>query len=819
MPEQKKDEFTVSKLFFTKHENKNMIEVKINNILIAKNVDDDLMNITQIFNLRGLSEEEMTNILRGDEDFINERTEIDDGKYKGIWIKSDHAVNLAKKMSILEPLRSLVEEKDIPIKSTVDAKESTNDIANSTTTADVIMSTGSNEEEEDKDVEISNSDSKVSSDNNNNVDIVEIQDKQNNNTTNNDSNRKSILSRSFSVMTEVDEKNEPSSLSTKDNIDSSKPDLQSPTKKLKKSTTNKNLIESATLPMDISSIENYEQIKEMVSQIFLTEGVLNLETSNQLVQHKQIDLPIDTHGNSLLHWSASLANLNLTFQLVELGGNVKCGNNLGETALMKAVAHVNFFETMMFEKLVDILYPSIPVLDKKKRSILHHIVLFAGSEGKSAAALYYMDAIVEWIIKNGPNKKNAISLNELMSEIVNLQDTNGDTALNIIARIGNKAIAQLLLNIGADPKILNNAGLSPIDFRLTGITMQENKLNGKPLILPLSGNGNDKSVNGNVSNEGTTLVNAEKSSLNTSTNLGKKTDSTNEIINAAKASEEMAFEFSKKLSQERNKVLESMLTMMGGLSNFFETELNKKQKDITKLYADLQVSNTKLAKLRDQLEVLKFAETRLNELNQKILNVEKSIQDEETKFASQYPETLSSKPDSSSSPSSSTTAAATTNFNGDRTKPESVDKPTSSGQDITTYDPDQPFKVPAVYEAIEAAIAGKTDSLYDAIDSIDINTLDGVSKEEIEQLSKEIPAYVLKARIQAYKDNEEYLTNLSNTLNERSMTLENKFRHVVLLCTGVDESKVDGLLEGLVQAVETDLDETDITKVGFFLNT
>ena len=51
-----------------------------------------------------------------------------------------------------------------------------------------------------------------------------------------------------------------------------------------------------------------------------------------------------------------------------------------------------------------------------------------------------------------------------MSEVVNIQDRLGDTALNIAARINNRSIVSQLIEVGADASIPNKSNLSPIDF-------------------------------------------------------------------------------------------------------------------------------------------------------------------------------------------------------------------------------------------------------------------------------------------------------------------------------------------------------------------
>jgi len=52
--------------------------------------------------------------------------------------------------------------------------------------------------------------------------------------------------------------------------------------------------------------------------------------------------------------------------------------------------------------------------------------------------------------------------------LVDLQDQNGDTALNIAARIGCGNLIDQLLEVGAHPGIENRAGLRPLDFGIEG---------------------------------------------------------------------------------------------------------------------------------------------------------------------------------------------------------------------------------------------------------------------------------------------------------------------------------------------------------------
>lgn len=123
------------------------------------------------------------------------------------------------------------------------------------------------------------------------------------------------------------------------------------------------------------------------------------------------------------------------------------------------------------------------------------------------------------------------------------------------------------------------------------------------------------------------------------------------------------------------------------------------------------------------------------------------------------------------------------------------DVPSLKGERL---DPDRPFKI-------------KMELLAQSGDSRDIG-------ERQKEYLKSLPSTaVLKARIRAYTTNEENLREVAGKLHDKSTDLEDKFRRVVALCTGLEEYKIDSLLEGLVQAVESDPGEVDTARVSSFL--
>lgn len=190
-----------------------------------------------------------------------------------------------------------------------------------------------------------------------------------------------------------------------------------------------------------------------------------------------LDLPLDQSANTALHWAATLARVSLMRLLISKGANIFRGNIAGQTPLMAAVQVNNSLDHSCFPELLEILGPLIEVRDAQGRTILHHIAVSCGIKGRAASSKYYLEALLEFLVRStsgaasggasfdtGPSIARPIGLMRFMSEMVNARDKAGNTALNLVARIGNRSIIQQLLEVQADPMIPNYKGLRPVDF-------------------------------------------------------------------------------------------------------------------------------------------------------------------------------------------------------------------------------------------------------------------------------------------------------------------------------------------------------------------
>jgi regulatory protein SWI6 len=214
---------------------------------------------------------------------------------------------------------------------------------------------------------------------------------------------------------------------------------------------------------------------------------------------RDLDTPIDNSCNTALIWAATLARGPLVKALIDHGASIFRVNATGETALMRACLVTNNYDKSSFPEILELLGPTIEFRDSRGRTVLHHIAVTSAVKGRSQSSKYYLESLLEFVVRQGsmPNSQTSfnlgsssqrsIGIGRFMSEVVNIQDKSGDTALNIAARINNRSIVSQLMEVGADASIANKSNLSPIDFGVgdpadfEGRTGEELRGLGKPM--------------------------------------------------------------------------------------------------------------------------------------------------------------------------------------------------------------------------------------------------------------------------------------------------------------------------------------------------
>ena len=249
-------------------------------------------------------------------------------------------------------------------------------------------------------------------------------------------------------------------------------------------------------PRDDATREKQEILLDLFSDHSRTDFASH--PSMKHLSGADLDIPLDNSANTALHWAATLARVPLIRLLISKGATITRGNVAGQTALMSAVLVNNSLDRSCFPELLEILNPLIEIRDAQGRTILHHIAVSSGIKGRAASSKYYLEALLEFLVRSTTHPGSQppsfdgvhsfaakpIGLMRFMSEMVNARDKAGNTALNLVARIGNRNIIQQLLEVQADPTIPNLKGLRPVDFGVGGDTDRATHPSGSQMSSP-----------------------------------------------------------------------------------------------------------------------------------------------------------------------------------------------------------------------------------------------------------------------------------------------------------------------------------------------
>lgn len=153
-----------------------------------------------------------------------------------------------------------------------------------------------------------------------------------------------------------------------------------------------------------------------------------------------VNRPIDDQAHTALHWGAAMGDIDIVRFFIERGASLSARNSRGETPLIRAVLFTNNYEKETMPRLVQLLVSTIREHDNHGGTILHHIAMTTNSLAKKRCARYYLDVVL--------NKMAEICTPQEFTRLVNLQDSNGDTALHIVARHGAKKCIRALQGRG-----------------------------------------------------------------------------------------------------------------------------------------------------------------------------------------------------------------------------------------------------------------------------------------------------------------------------------------------------------------------------------
>nr|QHU79687.1 transcriptional factor swi4 [Metschnikowia australis] len=159
-----------------------------------------------------------------------------------------------------------------------------------------------------------------------------------------------------------------------------------------------------------------------------------------------VNEPIDDEGHSTLHWAASIGNLNLVHLLLSKGANPLVVSNYGLNLLSKCISFNNCFDAKSFPHVVAALETCLINTDVNGRTPLHYLCQFSKVAHKLPALSYYMGEIFSKLTAMAHHSGSGV---DLVQNVINHQDINGETCLHLAVRAGCVQFVKFLLGHGA----------------------------------------------------------------------------------------------------------------------------------------------------------------------------------------------------------------------------------------------------------------------------------------------------------------------------------------------------------------------------------
>jgi transcription factor MBP1 len=320
------------------------------------------------------------------------------------------------------------------------------------------------------------------------------------------------------------------------------------------------------------------------------------------------NMAIDDEGHTALHWACAMGRIRIVKFLLSAGADVFKVNKSGQTALMRSVMFANNYDVRKFPELYELLHRSTLNIDNYNRTLFHHIVDVAMSKGKTHAARYYMETVLNRL-SDYPRE---------LADIINFQDEDGETGLTMAARCRSKRLVKLLIDHGADPKIANRDGKSTEDYIL-----EDERFRSSP-VMPSR---------------------ALSMSFRNAQAAYPPVQATTNYAFAPANGDRMPLHHSTAAQTASTRAITDMASMLDSLAASFDQELREKERDLNQAHAllsniqaEILESQRAVGQLKVQCQGLDETRTRLQDLETELsakmgkryrLGWEKWVKDEE----------------------------------------------------------------------------------------------------------------------------------------------------------------------------------------------
>lgn len=444
-----------------------------------------------------------------------------------------------------------------------------------------------------------------------------------------------------------------------------------------------------------------------------------------------VDLVTDDHGHTALHWASALCRLALVRTLVarphwQGGANVHAGNHAGETALHRSVLVTNSYDASSFPTLLKLLAASLNTRDFKKRTVLHHIALVAALKGRAASARYYLACVLELVAADKSSKYKGL---------VDAQDEDGETALGIVARLGNASMVRMLLDVGARKDLPNALGIRPSDWGIES---------------------------GAESHDGASVAASTVSSLPPLTAADLASHNPADVISALTRPAQMPV-------MKSSDVRDQLSSTLDDLQATFARELGEKNDALATVQSHLQAATRDLAARRKTVAAAQAKLAERDEARQRAQNLRRAIiaqlaiddADAEARLAELQHEAEAA----------------------------------SATKDADAMD-------------VDGDVVGLVESLASDIVA---STSEVEGDAEVEELVR------LRWVVSVLSQSSDSLATQIGELEQAAATKEAQCKQVVAICANIAQDKVEGMLDELLTAMESDGPDVDLARVATFM--
>ncbi|KAF9268241.1 transcription factor [Marasmius fiardii PR-910] len=300
------------------------------------------------------------------------------------------------------------------------------------------------------------------------------------------------------------------------------------------------------------------------------------------------DLAIDDDGHTALHWACAMGRIRIVKLLLTAGSDIYKVNKGGQTPLMRSVMFANNYDVRKFPELYELLHKSTLNIDNYNRTVFHHVIDVAMSKGKTHAARYYMETILARLA-DYPRE---------LADVINFQDTDGETALTMAARCRSKRLVKLLIDHGADPKVINLDGKNAEDYIL-----EDERFRSSPVPTSRA---------------------AAMSFRNAQAAFPPGHGSTSYSL-APSTGDRPPLHYSAAAQRASTRCVNDMTSMLDSLASSFDQELRDKERDTTQAHALLNNIRAEILESQRTVAVLRAQSDNLVHTQQTLVNLDSEL--------------------------------------------------------------------------------------------------------------------------------------------------------------------------------------------------